>query len=178
VAMRSARAMVGEPRKNDDLERTHDQKRRSNSSANADPEPIGDRTRIEEPGLATNRSKANSNVWTYRSPRDKQICSPPDLIPALDQRDRETAFGRSFCLCHDALYLAPLPPQGMNSLRTGRGCGCGIMRASLSTENDPNEPVRSATYRQSPRSACVHSDNLCSRHVLDSNLALLTITFS
>jgi hypothetical protein len=60
--MRSGRATVGEPRKNDDPERTRDQKRRSNSSANADPEPIGDRTRIEEPGLATNRLKANSSA--------------------------------------------------------------------------------------------------------------------
>ena len=60
--MRSGRATVGEPRKNADLERTRDQKRRSNSSANADPEPIGDRTRTEEPGLVTNRLKANSSA--------------------------------------------------------------------------------------------------------------------
>ena len=58
--MRSGRATVGEPRKNDDPERTRDQKRRSNSSANADPEAIGDRTRTEEPGLATNLPKARS----------------------------------------------------------------------------------------------------------------------
>src|ERR1700676_4844318 len=60
--MRSGRATVGEPRKNDDLERTRDQKRRSNSSANAAPEPIGDRTRTEAPGLVTNRLKANSSA--------------------------------------------------------------------------------------------------------------------
>ena len=60
--MRSGRATVGELQKNDDPERTRDQKRRSNSSANADPEPIGDRTRTEEPGLATNRLKANSSA--------------------------------------------------------------------------------------------------------------------
>ena len=54
--------MVGEPQKNDDPERTRDQRRRRNSSANADQEPIGDRTRTEEPGLATNRLKANSSV--------------------------------------------------------------------------------------------------------------------
>src|SRR5271154_5316170 len=60
--MRSGRATVDAPRKNDDPERTRDQKRRSNSSANADPEPIGDRTRTEEPGLATNRLKANSSA--------------------------------------------------------------------------------------------------------------------
>jgi hypothetical protein len=62
AAMRSGRATIGEPRKNDDLERTRDQKRRSNSSANADPEPIGDRTRTEEPGLVTSRLKANSRA--------------------------------------------------------------------------------------------------------------------
>src|ERR1700680_2169089 len=60
--VRSGRATVGEPRKNDDLERTRDQKRRSNSSANADPEPIGDRNRTEEPGLVTNRLKTNSSA--------------------------------------------------------------------------------------------------------------------
>ena len=60
--MRSGRATVGEPRKNDDLERTRDQKRRSNSSVNADPKPIGDRARTEEPGLVTSRPKANSTL--------------------------------------------------------------------------------------------------------------------
>ena len=60
--MRSGRATVGEPRKNDDLERTRDQKRRSNSLSNVDPEPIGDRTRTEEPGLVTSRPKANSTL--------------------------------------------------------------------------------------------------------------------
>src|ERR1700676_1862264 len=60
--MRSGRATVGEPRKNDDLERTRDQKRRSNSSANADLEPIGDRNRTEEPGPLTSRLKANSSA--------------------------------------------------------------------------------------------------------------------
>ena len=66
AAMRSGRATIGEPRKSDDPERTRDQKRRSNSSANADPEPIGDRTRTEEPGLATNRLKANSSARASR----------------------------------------------------------------------------------------------------------------
>ena len=67
--MRSGRATVGELRKNDDLERTRDQKRRSNSSANADPEPIGDRTQTEEPDLATNRLKANSSSPGLLRPR-------------------------------------------------------------------------------------------------------------
>jgi hypothetical protein len=47
--------MVGEPRKSDDREWTRDQKRRSNSSANVDQGPIGDRTRTEDPGLVTSR---------------------------------------------------------------------------------------------------------------------------
>ena len=45
--------------------------------ANVDPEPIGDRTRTEEPGMATIRLKANSTlalaVITY-------IAVPPTLI--------------------------------------------------------------------------------------------------
>jgi hypothetical protein len=64
--MRSGRATVGESRKNDDLERTRDQKRRSSSSANADPGPIGDRTRTEDPGLVTSRLKANSSARASR----------------------------------------------------------------------------------------------------------------
>ena len=73
--MRSGRATIGEPRKNDDLERTRDRKRRSSSSANADPGPIGDRTRTEELGLVTSRRVLSRLSDRYAGTRTRTVAA-------------------------------------------------------------------------------------------------------
>jgi hypothetical protein len=53
---------TGASRRNDGLEKIHARKTKSVSSASADPAPIDDRTRTEEPGLLRSLLKANSRA--------------------------------------------------------------------------------------------------------------------